>query len=257
MTIEVNEKRVSIPFVEMLPDDELERLNKLLPWSAFVVDSKGRDFGKAYSAEKRANPQKMPDARITELNRRFPLANLEVLEVGCYEGFHTIALSKLAKRVIGIDSRIENVVKTIVRCAMFGYKPDVLYWNLENDPPEGVDVSCDVLHHMGVLYHLADPVRHLKFACERTRKVVMLDTHVAPEGCKFKEYEVDGESYRYFHYEEGDREAPFAGMMDHAKWMFVDDLVKLFKKCGFNSVDVAELRQERNGPRVLIYASKD
>jgi hypothetical protein len=37
-----------------------------------------------------------------------------------------------------------------------------------------------VLHHVGVLYHLTDPVDHLYRFCDLTRRAVMLDTHVAP-----------------------------------------------------------------------------
>ncbi len=106
--------------LDLLKDEELQRLNDLLPWSCFVLDAQGRAFGKAWSAKKRAQPQEIPDHRIVELNRRFPLETRDVLEIGCYEGIHTVALARLARRVMAVDSRIENVVKTIVRCAVLG-----------------------------------------------------------------------------------------------------------------------------------------
>ena len=242
-----------IPFLTLLKNEELERLNNLLPWSCFILDPQGRPFGKPWSSTKRSAPQEIPDYRIIELNRRFPLSELDVLEVGCFEGIHTVALAKLARRVVAAGSRIENVVKTIVRCALLGESPLVFPWNVDDGVPTQVDISCDVLHHVGVLYHLVDPVRHLREVLPFVRQVVMLDTHVAPESAKFDVYLSGGQSFRYMQYKEGGREEPFAGMADHAKWLPLDTLTSLLKQNGFPSVDVAEIRDERNGPRVLIY----
>ena len=43
------------------------------------------------------------------------------------------------------------------------------------------DYSCDVMHHVGVLYHLRDPVAHLAAALPQVSTALMLDTHVAPD----------------------------------------------------------------------------
>lgn len=244
------------PFLRMLKDGDLERLNCLLPWSSFIVDWQGRQFGKPWSSTKRALPQEIPDRRIVELHRRFPLTTRKVLEIGCFEGIHTIALSRLARQVIAVDSRIENVVKTIVRCAVFGESPTVLPWNAEERWPAEVELSCDVLHHVGVLYHLVDPVGHLNSILPHVIDAVMLDTHVAPENAELDEYAVEGRVFRYLPYREGGREEPFAGMSDHAKWLLEEDLIRMLHEAGFDEVDVAERRNERNGPRLLIYAAR-
>jgi hypothetical protein len=122
--------RLSIPQVEILPPAELQRLNEMLPWASFVVDRHGRSFGKAWSSKKRAAAQPIPDRRIVELDRCWQLAGKQVLELGCFEGIHTIGLMQLGARVVAIDSRIENVVKTIVRCAMFGHHPLTFRWDV-------------------------------------------------------------------------------------------------------------------------------
>lgn len=247
---------VDIPGVDKLPDDELDRLNKLLPWAAFVLDRNGRKFGVAHSATKRNVPQAMPDPRIVELNERIPLRDLTVFEIGCFEGIHTTALAMFANRVLACDSRIENVVKTIVRCAMYGTSPHIFRWDAEEALPEDISLECDVLHHVGVLYHLTDPVGHLKMLLPGVRKAVMLDTQIAPEDAQALTYNSDGNSYRYHHYREAGRDAPFAGMLDHAKWLFKDDLIALLREAGFDSVDVANFEIQRNGPRILIYATR-
>lgn len=251
-----NARGQAIPGIDHLPDDELERLNQLLPWAAFVLDGNGRRFGAAYSPEKRNVAQEMPDPRIVDLDRRVPLADLTVLEMGCFEGIHTTALAQRAKRVLACDSRIENVVKTIVRCAMYGFCPQVFRWDAEEAPPPGIDLGCDVLHHVGLLYHLTDPVGHLSMLLPHVRKAVMLDTQIAPEDGEASEYDSQGRSYRYVRYREAGRAAPFAGMRDHAKWLFKDDVVAVLREAGFGQVEIASLRQERNGPRLLLYATR-
>jgi tRNA (mo5U34)-methyltransferase len=37
------------------------------------------------------------------------LSNKDVLEIGCFEGIHTIGLCNYSRRVYAVDSRIENV----------------------------------------------------------------------------------------------------------------------------------------------------
>lgn len=242
--------------LDLLKDEELQRLNDLLPWSCFVLDAQGRAFGKAWSAKKRAQPQEIPDPRIVGLNRRFPLETRNVFEIGCFEGIHTVALARLSRRVMAADSRIENVVKTIVRCAILGERPFIFPWNVEDGLVRDIDISCDVLHHVGVLYHLVDPVRHLREVLPYVREVVMLDTHVASAAAAVDSYVSGTDRFRYQRYREGGREEPFAGMADHAKWLCEEDVFRVLYETGFHNLDVAERRQERNGPRILIYASR-
>jgi 2-polyprenyl-3-methyl-5-hydroxy-6-metoxy-1,4-benzoquinol methylase len=248
--------RTATKYVDHLSDEDLSRLNDLLPWQCFTLDARGRRFGKQASANKRSTPQQIPDRRIAELNRRFPLNGLSVLEVGCFEGVHTIALAGYGARVIGIDSRIENVAKTMVRTWSFGFNATVFRCDVEQDADLALIPPIDITHHIGVLYHLVEPVSHLKKLLARTRKAIVLDTHYAREEEAHKTYQVDGISYRYKHFKEGGRNEAFAGMYDHAKWLPLETLVAILKENGFANVDVAELRDERNGARALIYASR-
>ncbi len=248
--------RTETRYVDHLSDADLGRLNDLLPWQCFTLDSNGRRFGKQASATKRNLPQQIPDRRITELNRRFPLKGLSVLEVGCFEGIHTIALAGYGASVVGIDSRIENVAKTMVRTWSFGFEATVFKCDVEQEADFSKVPEVDITHHMGVLYHLVDPVTHLEKLLARTRRAILLDTHYAREEEATKTYQVNGVPYKYKHFREGGREEAFAGMYDHAKWLPLETLVALLKKSGFANVDVAELRDERNGARTLIFASR-
>ena len=250
--------RVPAPYVERLTDDELDRLNGLLPWSCFTVDGRGRRFGDAAWTGKREEPQAIPDRRIVLMDERFGLAGRHVLEIGCFEGVHTIALSQRAARVTAVDARLDNVVKTIVRCAFHGCHPDVFTCDIEA-PGAGAELAglhADFVHHVGVLYHLKDPIGHVRDLGRIAGRGVMLDTHVAPPGQATDEVVVDGETFRYMRYGEHGRDEVFSGMYDHAKWFPLDTLVSLLREAGFADVEVVEERAERNGPRVLILAAR-
>src|SRR5262245_17362041 len=131
--------KTPIPVVDSLSDEELEELNALLPWKSFVADGIGRRFGQRSSPTKRGSPAGVPDRRIVMLNERFDLANLTVLEIGCFEGVHTTGLALFAKHVKACDSRIANVVKTAVRCAMYQVTPTVFLWDVEKAIPASQD----------------------------------------------------------------------------------------------------------------------
>lgn len=248
--------RIPTRYIEHLSDEDLARLNMMLPWRCFTLDSRGREFGSRASATKRNVPQTIPDRRIVELDRRFPLAGRSVLEVGCFEGIHTIALAQRAAGVTAIDSRIENVVKTMVRTWSFGHHVTCFQCDVERPTDFALVPEVDVTHHVGVLYHLKDPIGHLQTLLARTRHMLMLDTHVAGEGEATKTYEVGGRSYPFRHFTEGGRADAFSGMYDHAKWLPIDVLVGVLRDSGFDEVDVAELRAERNGPRALLFARR-
>jgi tRNA (mo5U34)-methyltransferase len=55
-------------------------------------------------------------------------------------------------------------------------------------------------------------------------------------------------------YKEGGRADAFSGMYDHAKWLELKTIIQVLESGGFLNVDIIQTRNERNGPRVLLYA---
>jgi 2-polyprenyl-3-methyl-5-hydroxy-6-metoxy-1,4-benzoquinol methylase len=245
-----------IRFVDDLSDGDLAELNALLDWKSFVADRHGRRFGNIAWAGKRAEPQPIPDPRIVLLDQQFSLADKHVLEIGCFEGNHTLGLARSAKRVTAVDGRIANVVKTVVRCAMFDVHPTVFKCDVEARPLAIDALQADVVHHVGVLYHLVDPVRHLRDLGQLARLGVMLDTHYAIDHEATRAYVVEGKEYRYKRYGELGLADPFSGMHEHSKWLRLDDIVGLLAEAGLSDVRVLQSRTERNGPRVLVIAGR-
>jgi hypothetical protein len=248
--------RHEIPYVDPLSDEDLSRLNELLPWKAFTVDRHGRRFGGVAWRGKRDDAQPVPDRRTLILHDRFKLSDKHVLEFGCFEGIHTVGLLGFAAEVTAVDARIENVTKTIVRTALYGYRPRVFVHDVDQAAPSYNQLQADVLHHVGVLYHLRDPVRHLLDIGRYIRMGVMLDTHYALEDAARETYEVDGRQYRYQLFQEQGRADVFSGLGASSRWLTLDVITSLLQETGFPNVEVVETRSERNGPRVLLIARR-
>lgn len=249
-------RRTAIPGIEALDDAKLEELNGLLPWKAYVVDSVGRRFGNQASSTKRNRPGLVPDHRIALLNERVPLAGKSVLEIGCFEGIHTAALARYGAEVWACDARIVNVAKSAVRCAFFQVNARFFVWDAENPLPESQARDWDVLHHIGVLYHLLDPVGHLQHIAPRIRRAILMDTHIAdPDGALASDSR-NGFGYRYQEKRERGYVNVFSGTMPMARWLHPGDLTALLESLGFANVERIELRHERNGLRVFLIAMR-
>jgi tRNA (mo5U34)-methyltransferase len=102
---------------------------------------------------------------------------------------------------------------------------------------------------------LTDPVSHLADLGRWISQGVMVDTHFAERDAATDTYDVGGRSYRYRRHGE-DRLDPFSGLHGHAKWLRLDDIVGVLRRVGFSTVEIVERRDERNGPRVLLFAEK-
>jgi hypothetical protein len=249
------ENKVNSGFIEFISDDDLVRLNQMLPWKCFTADIKGRRFGNRAWKGKREVPQVIPDPRIVDMNRVFDLKDKAVLEVGCFEGVHTIGLGQFGARVHAVDSRIENVVKTLVRANLFGFAPHVFVCDLEVAADIARLPRVNYVHHVGVLYHLKDPVTHLLSLGAIASDGVLLDTHYATKEMLNGSYTVGGKEYGYYKYGEKGRDEVFSGMHDHAKWLLLDDIKEIMARAGFIDFRIVQDSQQRNGPRFTAFAA--
>jgi hypothetical protein len=247
---------VPAPFIDALSDRDLERLNSILDWQAFVTDAAGRRFGDVAWEGKRDRPQEIPDPRIVLLDRLISLSDKTVLEVGCFEGIHTAALAERAKNVVAVDARIENVVKTIVRCGLLNLHPTVFQHDLDDPSGRPALPAVDVLHHCGVLYHLLDPVEHLRRIAPLVSRAILLDTHFALPDEADGEMIVGRKALRFKRMPEGGRTDVFSGMRHESKWLILADLEGLLVDLGFSETLHREVREERNGHRVFLVVAR-
>jgi hypothetical protein len=238
---------------EHMSDLDLAVLNKLLPWKCFTEDSFGRRLGHQAWEGKRSECQEIPDKRISKFHESITLTNKSVLEIGCFEGVHTIGLLLHTPTVVAIDSRIENVTKTLARCAAYGMFPKTFVLNIDEESQTESLPDFDLLHHVGVLYHLLDPVSHLNKLLPKIRTGVLLDSHYATDEMASHTHQ---SGYKYMEYKEHGYDDVFSGMALTSKWLRKNHIFELLKQHGFHSIQVLSDKVERNGPRFSIIASK-
>jgi hypothetical protein len=192
------------------------------------------------------------------MTERFPIQDAHVLEFGCFEGIHTAGLCSRAKSVTGIDSRVENAIKTLVRLGFMDLHARIRVADVESLTESQIqDMKADYGHHVGVLYHLKDPVSHLAVVGHLCPLGLMLDTHYATQEMADRTFSSDGVEYRYHHFKErGGYAGVFSGMYDHAKWLTLEGLERALNRAGYARVEIVEKRDERNGPRCLIFADR-
>lgn len=235
-------------------DEDLDEVNNMLDWHAGTLLPDGRLLGRLERTPgKRTRPDTVPDERIILLNRRVPLRGRSVLEIGCFEGIHTLGLCQFSDDVTAVDVRPSNVIKTMARLSWHGTHAKVFLADAEEiDETFG---DFDVVFHIGVLYHLMHPVAHLEALAKMTGHL-FLDTHVAALDGDILEVETDGLVVRGSYRREGGWSDPFSGKDERSLHLTLDSLEAVLDQAGFIYRNLIEQRDERHGPRVLIHASK-
>jgi SAM-dependent methyltransferase len=117
------------------------------------------------------------------------LPDIEGLDVGCHEGFYTIALARLGlRRVVGFDVRDENLRKARFAAGALGH-PEIAFvqGDLENADAGAIGVY-DLTVLFGVLYHLPNPMRCLRRVAAMTRELLILETQVVPDVARATEW---------------------------------------------------------------------
>ena len=247
--------------------EALARLNVLLPWTSFNrLEGEDRLLGSAWSPTKRTQAQPLPDERVARLNKLVPLRDLSVLEVGCYEGHHTASLAHYVTSVWAFDGRIENVIKTLVRLWVLGLERSVVLnvIDIEGDPVGeqlarlGRTKLFDVIHHRGVLYHLSKPVEHLVDVASICSHHIYLHTQISKEEQVNATYKSVLGDFGVLSYNEAERShSPFAGMTEKAVWLTREGLFGVLRHVGFKEIQILDQREERNGLRIELIASRN
>ena len=235
-----------------LSDAILAEINDLLDWRAGALLPDGRVLGKMF-AHKRSMPQPIPDKRITLLNERMPLKGRKVLEVGCFEGIHTLGLMHYGADVTGIDVRPINVIKTLTRVSMHGSSVRAFVHDAATLSKSFG--QFDIVFHFGVLYHMMNPVEHLQ-ALGGLTDFLFLDTHIAGDKVIKGQYVVDDQSFDFDLRGEAGWADPFSGTAPRSRQLTLESLHRALARAGFSHREVLQERAERNGPRVLVLAGK-
>ena len=182
------------------------------------------------------------DPRIVRLAAALPLAGKRVLELGCLEGGHSLALSRLGpSELVAVDGRAANHSRACVIKNLFALdRVRFVFDDVRQVTPERYG-SFDVVVAMGVLYHLPDP--HVLVAnLARLADVVYMSTHYAND--KHPRHSPDGEldtpwgRFRGKPYHEYGLSDPLSGLENQSFWLRQDDLLEMCRRAGFTQVEV-------------------
>jgi 2-polyprenyl-3-methyl-5-hydroxy-6-metoxy-1,4-benzoquinol methylase len=252
--------------IKYLSPADLSYLNVLLPWSSYNAVGKSVPLGSAYLSNKRSSPHSIPDGHVTAISKFLDISRCTVLEVGCFEGHYTAALANSCKSVNAIDSRVENVIKTLVRLWALNLGGNVTLDVVDLDGTALADFyrskgiasgGFDLIHHRGVLYHLADPCRHLADLATLGMAHLYIHTQYANTSQKLSPYQSAFGTFDAFFYREKNIEfAPFAGMRKDAIWLQKKDLLNVLRDLGMGKIEILSDVEERNGSRIELIASR-
>jgi SAM-dependent methyltransferase len=192
------------------------------------------------------------DERLGHFRRSFPRPG-RVLELGCLEGGHTFEVARLAREVVAIDARRENLERArwlqgILQFANIQF--------VEADL-ESADLDAwgrfDVIFNVGLLYHLPRPWELLQRLAPLA-SAMFLWTHVAPD----ESATVERGGYTGILYGEQGRADPLSGMSESSFWPTTDELLRMLGDAGFSAFEILnEDRQHPHGPALLLTCRTD
>ncbi len=230
-------------------DAQLRELSEAHAWSTARPLPDGRMLGSGKTSNSRTDP------RVEAVRERLR-EGLRVLEVGSCEAQHTVLLAPFCKEVVALEVRPRNVVGALIRQFASGVR------NVRNVIMDVRDVGpemglFDLIFHVGVLYHLANPVEHL-FEIERLNAgALLLDTHYATSDLRRppdSSIEHRGVAYRTKVFKESGWSDAFSGVHRTSAWLYRDDLLRLVNAIGFARVEILRDEIEPNGPRIGLFA---
>ena len=113
---------------------------------------------------------------------------LECLDIGCHQGFYSIAMARRGWHVTGMDAREESLrsarfateASGIDKISYHQGRVETLYRN------EGR--AYDLTLFLGVLYHVEDPMLCLRQVAEVTKEMCVIETQVVDEVEGFAEW---------------------------------------------------------------------
>lgn len=230
--------------VDLLSDAELVAINRKHTWVTATYDAKRRIVGTA-------RPDflfEVPERRVVIAQDKLGLKGKRVVEFGSLEGSHTIGLFSCGATVLALEARDENIAKTKERCRLYGFDVKVQKCDVENDPIP----SADLFFHSGVLYHLQDPVHHLRRIAPLAPQMLLDLHHAAKADTSY--VSTDGKTYPCQIYKE-----PLggykSGLRPISRWLPLDTLVTVLKGL-YANVEVVRNEMERNGPRATLVCSR-
>jgi hypothetical protein len=201
------------------------------------------------------------DQRLKYMAYFLDLRGLRILELGPYEGHHSVVLEKMGVREnIAVESRQENLQKCLRIKQKYGLDRTTFVLGDIEDFYNGAERPTfngpfDLVFCLGVLYHVPDPGKALAWFRSQAKKL-FLGTHYPGHSSPpdAKTYLHAGKSYRVSESPEGGIADPISGMSPVSLLPYVSDLLRLLHDVGYDRVSVLGHDVQNGGPHVTILA---
>ncbi|MBI4463916.1 MAG: methyltransferase domain-containing protein [Acidobacteria bacterium] len=110
------------------------------------------------------------------------LPEISCLDVGCHEGFYSIAMAKAGvKKVVGVDVRESNLRKARFVAETLGF-PNITFRQGNCDDLQSEEAGKHELTlFLGLLYHLENPMLCLRNIASLTKELCIVETQVIDE----------------------------------------------------------------------------
>ena len=178
-------------------------------------------------------------------------SSYRVLEVGPGNGFHTVVLADACKWVTVVEARPNNLAKAFLRTKF--YNQNNLSFQL-GDVQE-LDESCgryDGIFHFGVLYHLSEPVRHIR-NLSKIADLVLCSTHIGDHLSD----RWDEDNYQAYRVKEHGWNDRLSGVENWSRWLTKESMFGAFQEAGFKFIYLQQEKDTKVGPRIRFIASKN
>jgi hypothetical protein len=198
------------------------------------------------------------DQRIKYIVYFLDLRQQRVLEIGPFEGHHSVILEKLGVReTISIESRDVNLEKChrikekyrLEHTVFLKHDLERLYANREQPQFSG---PFDLVFCLGVLYHVPDPVQALIWMRQQS-KTLFLGTHVELKDDPGAVYAHRGKKYRG-QWRKEVLVNPIHGMSPQSFVPDERDLIEMLRVAGYSNISVLGRDLHNNRPHVTILA---
>ncbi|MGH9632991.1 MAG: methyltransferase domain-containing protein [Bryobacteraceae bacterium] len=110
------------------------------------------------------------------------LKEIESIDVGCHEGFYSLAMARLGlRRIVGVDARVENLKRARFVAEAMGFPQIEFRQGTVETLSAQEKRSYPLTLFLGLLYHVENPMLCLRNLAAITEELCIIETQVVDE----------------------------------------------------------------------------
>jgi len=227
----------------MVNSDLQQEFDRRGPWiTKFVIE--GTEYGGDFDP--------LADPRVKQFFQWFPNA-CEILELGCLEGGHTMALARQVgvKRIVGVDARSSNLKKAAFVREVLGLSN--IEFQVANLEMVALPIfgKFDAIFCSGLLYHLPEPWKLISQFPQVSGNLFVWTHYADDQQAKEVRNGYTGKSYQ-----EAGTSDPLSGLSKVSFWPTLSSLIRMLTLSGYHTIHILENNLiHPHGPCVTLAAT--